>query len=610
MPSTLTCPDETDLLALAMGEPVSAALTAHVAGCTRCQAKRDRLQAEVALLRDNRQKAPLSPSTLNEPMPHPADTSVQIDDLGATVTRNSSDRTGDPVSISLTDPGSDDAGSSSRDAPLPAAIGKYLVIGRFPRTGQAEVFRVVHPGLALELVLKLSLEPVRPDGRCEIIEEGKILAQLDHPNLVRVYDSDFLDDRPYLVMEYIRGRTLDQLAREGRLKPRRAAALLAKVAAATDYAHRHGIVHRDIKPKNILVDDSGEPRLIDFGMARLRHAHSDDPATPGGTFAFMPPEQARVELPEEQEKVGPRSDVFALGAVLYDLLTGAGPVPGPKLARIDGPRPPMRLRPQGPRRSQGPARPPGHLPQGHGRRSRRPIPLGRGVPEGAEPLCRSSQAPGTGRRRVGIGPPRRPGLRPDPVQAGPIPSQSQTVVIHHTSPAPGSLTGELIVRVRSKAGDVERELKVGVPDARPLLAGDHVHLEARLNQPAYVYFLWLDGQGHVSLLYPRDDGKFGSRPSGGSARETVHSPEALDEWHPMEGPGGLETVLLLRAARRCLRERTWPGWSARCHRRRSAPSWYSPRGAWTKASRSSRSGWTPNAGSPRKRTSSMSRCCN
>ncbi len=436
MPSTLTCPDETELLALAMGEPVSAALTAHVAGCTGCRAKRDRLQAEVALLRDNRQKAHFSSSTLNEPMPGPADTSVQVDDLGATVTRNSSDRTGDPVSISDTDPVNDDGGSSSRDAPLPAAIGKYLVIGRFPRTGQAEVFRVVHPGLALELVLKLSLEPVRPDGRCEIIEEGKILAQLAHPNLVRVYDSDFLDDRPYLVMEYIRGRTLDQLAREGRLKPRRAAALLAKVAAAADHAHRQGIVHRDIKPKNILVDDSGEPRLIDFGMARLRHAYSDDLATPGGTFAYMAPEQARVELPEEQEKVGPRSDVFALGAVLYNLLTGEAPFPGRNWRRIDGPRPSMRLRPQGPRRSQGPADlrgiclkamsadPAGRYPSAEAFQQA----LNRFVDR---PKIRALAAGAVGSVLLGglvyaLIPPR-----PDP-----IPSQSPTVVIHHTSPAP------------------------------------------------------------------------------------------------------------------------------------------------------------------------------
>ena len=104
---------------------------------------------------------------------------------------------------------------------------------------------------------------------------------------------------------------------------------MAKVAAAADYAAPAGIVHRDIKPKNILVDEAGEPRLIDFGMARLRHAWSDDRReSDGGTFAFMAPEQARIESPDDRQKVGPRSDVFALGAVLYFLLTGRAPFHG------------------------------------------------------------------------------------------------------------------------------------------------------------------------------------------------------------------------------------------------------------------------------------------
>ncbi len=187
-------------------------------------------------------------------------------------------------------------------------------------------------------MLKLSLTPVRPDGRCEIIEEGKILAELDHPNLVRVYDSDFHDDRPYIVMEYVRGQTLEQVASGGGLKPRQAAALLAKVAAAADYAHRKGIVHRDIKPKNILVDEAGEPRLIDFGMARLRHAWSDDPGSPGGTFAFMAPEQARIESLEEQEKVGPRATSSPWGRALLPAHQ-PGPISGSELAGIHGPRP-------------------------------------------------------------------------------------------------------------------------------------------------------------------------------------------------------------------------------------------------------------------------------
>lgn len=123
-------------------------------------------------------------------------------------------------------------------------------------------------------------------------------------------------------------------------------------------------------------------------------------------------------------------------------------------------------------------------------------------------------------------------------------SQSPSVVIHHTAPAPGSLTGELTVRVWSTDGD-KRELKPGEPSGLPLLPGEKVRVEARLNQPAYAYIVWVDGQGNASLIYPRDDGKYGTRPTGGAARETVQSPEALDEGHRMKGPGGLETVLLL-----------------------------------------------------------------
>ena len=258
---------------------------------------------------------------------------------------------------------------------MPAAIGKYLVIGRFPPTGQAEVFRVVHPGLRQELVLKLALEPVRPDGRCEIIEEGKILAELDHPNLVRVYDPDFYDDRPYLVMEYIRGRTLDQLAREGRLKPRQAAALLAKVAGAADYAHRQGIFHRDIKPKNILVDESGEPRLIDFGMARLRHAYVRRPGTrPAARSPSWPPSKPGSNRPRSSRRSARAATSSRLGAVLYYLLTGEAPFAGRDLARIDGTAPAdatSTARPSTIPGSRASLR--RHLPQGHGRRSGRSL---------------------------------------------------------------------------------------------------------------------------------------------------------------------------------------------------------------------------------------------
>jgi serine/threonine protein kinase len=530
---------------MATGDEPSAELRAHLADCSSCRARLERFRAEVGLLRREAPQAVVAASTAIGPTSDGAPANGHAGDPDAAapwpVAESSATRSSEPG----TDLGFSYEPGASGVAPFPAAIGKYLVVGRFPPTGQAEVYRVVHPGLGRDLVLRLARDPVELGGRSEIIEEGRILASLEHPHLVRVYDQDFLDDRPYLVMEFIRGRTLEQLADEGGLTPRRAAALVAKVAGAVGYAHRHGIVHRDIKPKNILVDEAGEPRLIDFGMARLRHAWSDDPGRPGGTFAFMAPEQARIESPAEQAKVGPRSDLFALGAVLYYLLTRQAPFPGETW-----------------RESMDSARrcdfDPAALNQSRVPRRLRRICLKAMASDPADRYA-SAETLQKALKRFLLWPKvlavlsvicavallgRLVGGRMWP-QPDSIPSQSPTVVIQHTSPPPGSLAGKLTIRVWSNEGGGKRGLKVDEPGALPLLPGEKVHLEARLNQPAHAYLLWLDGQGHVSLLYPRDDGKFGSRPSGDLARETVNSPEALDEGHGMTGPGGLETVLLL-----------------------------------------------------------------
>jgi serine/threonine protein kinase len=204
----------------------------------------------------------------------------------------------------------------------PPAIGKYLVVGRFSGSGQAEVFRVVHPELRRDLVLKLAKRPIDDEGRSDVIMEGQRLAELEHTNIVRVHDLDFHEGRPYLVMEYIRGRTLGHYVREEPVSPVRAAALIAELSGAVAFAHHRGIVHQDIKPANVLIDEAGRPRLIDFGLSWQQDAWSGSSnGSEGGTFAYMAPEQARVEL----DRVRPLSDVFALGGLLYFLLTGRGP---------------------------------------------------------------------------------------------------------------------------------------------------------------------------------------------------------------------------------------------------------------------------------------------
>ncbi len=302
----------------------------HLRDCPECQSRLERLRSEVAEIRLNGRSAPASNPGSPAPDRGPSPSADPLDAPGssqATTTRpllSSTEpwRDGQPAPDALGTPGD----SSDSETPIPASIGKYLVVGRFPKSGQAEVFRVVHPELRRDLALKLAREPVGEDGRSDVVADGRRLSELEHPNIVRVHDLDFHDGRPFLVMEYIRGRTLAQYVREEPAAPRHAAALLAVIAGAVAFAHRRGIVHQDIKPGNVLVDDSGQPRLIDFGLAWQQDAWSDSPGhSEGGTFAFMAPEQARVEL----DRVRPLSDVFSLGALLYFLLTGKGPFEAP-----------------------------------------------------------------------------------------------------------------------------------------------------------------------------------------------------------------------------------------------------------------------------------------
>jgi len=213
-------------------------------------------------------------------------------------------------------------------SPQPDKIGRYTVLSLLDEGGQGRVFRVVHPDLRKDLVLKLAARPVAddPPGRGRLAAEGRLLADLDHPNLVRVFDLDVDENgRPFLVMEHVAGCTLDRHIKSGLPAPRRAAAMVAEIARAVGYVHLRGVVHQDIKPRNVLIDERGRPRLIDFGLARLHHAWADEPVGPiGGTLIFMAPEQARGEV----ERVGPPADIYALGALLYFLLTGQSPVSG------------------------------------------------------------------------------------------------------------------------------------------------------------------------------------------------------------------------------------------------------------------------------------------
>jgi hypothetical protein len=199
MTTTLACPDETELLALAMGEHVAAAITAHVDGCATCRTTLDRLLAEVAALRQNQGHGMTPPST---ELDRAEDHDGEPPGVGTTEDRSSAD----PGKTTGTDPAGPVGFTTSRNVAeeqgvLPDAIGRYKVVGWLDGGGEADVYRVVHIKLGNDLVLKLSRRRVGVENQSGLVGEGRLLVDLEHPNLVRIYDLDFHDNRPFLVME-------------------------------------------------------------------------------------------------------------------------------------------------------------------------------------------------------------------------------------------------------------------------------------------------------------------------------------------------------------------------------------------------------------------------
>jgi tRNA A-37 threonylcarbamoyl transferase component Bud32 len=208
----------------------------------------------------------------------------------------------------------------------PARIhGRYLLQERISRGGSAEVWRARDEQLDRAVAVKLLHPHLVPDQRARqrLAAEGRLLASLRHPAIVQMYDVLVDGDAPALVMELIDGESLNvRLGREGALPERAAASIGAEVAEALAEAHRHGIVHRDVKPSNVLLDADGHAHLADFGIAHSLEPDAERLTQTGmmvGTPAYLAPEQLAGT------EVGPRTDIFGLGAVLFEMLTGKPP---------------------------------------------------------------------------------------------------------------------------------------------------------------------------------------------------------------------------------------------------------------------------------------------
>ncbi len=231
-------------------------------------------------------------------------------------------------------------------------LGDYELLEEVGRGGQGVVFRARQKSLNRTVALKvISLGQWASEAHLKRFRrEAEAAASLDHPGIVPIYDVGERDGSCYFSMKFVEGGQLDEVVRRTPISIRQAAELIAKVARTVHYAHEHGILHRDIKPGNILLDKNGEPHLTDFGLARLLDAQSSVTRTIDvlGTPSYMAPEQAAGET----TKLSKATDVYGLGAVLYQLLTGHPPFAGGttyetiRLLRDTEPRQPRALNPK------------------------------------------------------------------------------------------------------------------------------------------------------------------------------------------------------------------------------------------------------------------------
>ena len=212
------------------------------------------------------------------------------------------------------------------------AGGRYATARELGRGGMAVVFLAHDRELDRPVAVKVLDGHVAsdPDLVARFRREALTAAGLAHPNVVQVYDAGEDEGRLWIVMEHVEGETLERVAaREGRIAPDRVLALAAQACAGLGHAHERGVVHRDVKPANLLLRPDGVLKIADFGIAQAADATRLTAAgTVVGTAAYLAPEQARGE------PVGPPADVFSLGVVLYRLLTGALPWPVESLADL------------------------------------------------------------------------------------------------------------------------------------------------------------------------------------------------------------------------------------------------------------------------------------
>jgi serine/threonine protein kinase len=220
-----------------------------------------------------------------------------------------------------------------REDQLPRPLGKYVLVRLLGQGAMGVVYEALDTALDRKVALKLMLPSpnVGPDEsaleEAFFVNEAQMCARLaKHPHIVTIYEAGVLEGRRFIAMEFLSAKPLTEWAKERRPSLRSLVAILRDVARAVHHAHEGGVLHRDLKPKNVLIDAQGRPVVTDFGMAKRADGTGKSTTSAGtvvGTPSYMSPEQA-----QGLKRIDRRTDVYSLGAMLYEMLTGKPPFPG------------------------------------------------------------------------------------------------------------------------------------------------------------------------------------------------------------------------------------------------------------------------------------------